>query len=190
MKLVLGVAGVLSVLATGCVGLDDNPACEISEVEVLTEEDAPDAFEGAYEFESQVDVHDRFGSPPDIGNLTVVDIETMERQHDDGCTGFVGTRASVLVEVDAGEAFFVTLPATIETPDDGDAQIRIRGFAPLDGATRVPFTPRDRWRVSGVLARAQQDAVSVEVRVTPEVCEDPDDCEHNEYKAVSSLQLR
>lgn len=190
MKLGFCVVGIVGTLVSGCgeTFLPVEPDCAETIVMVHPHED-PDTFDRAATFESPLTVSDRFGLESQAGAFTVVEVSRMETSADNGCVDLRSITARVLVELEAGDDFFVTLPAQLQLFEDGETEFQFFESAPLDATMRLPYTPREHWRVTGVRVQSANGASTVQAQVTPDVCEDPADCEHTEYEDVLALEL-
>lgn len=190
MKLGLCVVGIIGALVSGCGEFvqPSEPGCAETIVMVHPHED-PDTFERAATFESQLTVSDGVGIESQAGTLTVVEVSRMETSADNGCVDVRSITARVLVELEAGDDFFVTLPAQLQLFEDGETEFRFFESAPLDSTMGLPYTPREHWRVTGVRFQSANGASTLQAQVIPDVCEDVADCEHIEYEDVLVLEL-
>lgn len=190
MKLGLCVVGIVGALGSGCgeFVLPAEPDCGETIAIVHPHED-PDTFERATTFESPLTVSDRFGIESQAGTLTVVEVSGMETSVDNGCVDVRSTTARVLVELEAGDDFFVTLPAQLQLFEDGETELHVFESAPLDATMRLPYTPREHWRITGLRFQSANGARTLQAEVIPDVCEDVADCEHTEYDDVLVLEL-
>lgn len=184
----LGVVAVVGVLTSGCAEMTQ-PGC-YGDIFAVSEEDDPEAFDRAFMFETRVTIQDGFGSPPETGEVTVADVTAMERESDSPCmTDIDTTTASVQVELESGEELFVPLQATIKLSDDGESKIEFGGSTTYDPSMRIPYTPQEKWRISAVHVYPGTNTFTLEAQLTPDVCEDALDCEHNKFSDVLTFEV-
>lgn len=189
MKYWIGLVGLAGVLEGGCEG-EIPPVCYPDESYEVTEDEEPELFAKALAFEAEIRINPLYDPDAEAGRVSVVDIRSLDVQDEDSCGTLPGADASVLVELEVEDDFSVVVPALISMPEDGEPTISIGGTVPYDSSMRFSYTAPEQWRISGVRAVSREcgSKVDIEAMITPDVCEDVEGCEHNEFQSIMALE--